>query len=131
MKSLMRPFVNLSTANVELITRFAQSQEMSGLANASARKYFEAAQKTFGGWKPQGDAELVRCLTENVRGYREYGQPQGGASHSLSGSRTARPEAFHGHVPLLGTPVFVCSPGNDRFHQGRTSARGTEPPSKG
>ncbi|MBS0452580.1 MAG: hypothetical protein JSS14_14850 [Proteobacteria bacterium] len=76
MKSLMRPFVNLSTANVELITRFAQSQEMSGLANASARKYFEAAQKTFGGWKPQGDAELVRCLTENVRGHREYGQPQ-------------------------------------------------------
>ena len=76
MQSLMQPIVDLSTANVELITRFAQSQEMVELANASAQKYFELAQKTFGGVAAaEGHAELVRCLTEKYSTFaREHAQ---------------------------------------------------------
>lgn len=66
MESFTQPFANLSTANAELIARFAQSQEMAELANESAQKYFELAQKTFGAVAVgEARAELVRRLTED------------------------------------------------------------------
>lgn len=66
MEQFTQPLVNLSTANAELIARFAQSQEMTELANSSALKYLELAQKTFGGVAAgEARAELVRSLTEN------------------------------------------------------------------
>jgi hypothetical protein len=66
MQNITQPLVNLSTANAELIARFAQSPEMVELANTSAQKYFELAQKTFGGAAAsEAHADLVRSLTEN------------------------------------------------------------------
>jgi hypothetical protein len=63
---ITQPLVNLSTANAQPIARFAQSQEMTELANANALKYLELAQKTFGGMAAgEGRAELVRRLTED------------------------------------------------------------------
>jgi hypothetical protein len=46
MQNITQPFVNLSTANAELITRFAQSPEMVELANTSAQKYFDLTAAT-------------------------------------------------------------------------------------
>jgi len=76
MQNLTQPFVNLSAANAELITRFAQSAEMAELANASAQKYFELAQKTFGAVAAsEAHADLVRSLTENYSTFaREHAQ---------------------------------------------------------
>lgn len=41
MQNFTKPFVNLSTANAELITRFSQLQEMVDLVNTSVQKYLE------------------------------------------------------------------------------------------
>lgn len=73
---ITRPFLNLSTANAELITRFAQSREMVELANTSAQKYFELAQKTFGEVAAsEAHANLVRSLTENYSTFaREHAE---------------------------------------------------------
>ena len=66
MQDVTQPFVKLSTANAELITRFAQSQDMTDLVNTSAQKYLELAQKVFGGAAASGaQADLIRSLTEN------------------------------------------------------------------
>ena len=66
MNDLTQPFVKLSTANAELITRFAQSPEVADLVNANAQKYLELAQKAFGGAATSSaHADLVRSLTEN------------------------------------------------------------------
>jgi hypothetical protein len=43
MRSLTQPFVKPSTANAELITRFAQSQDVTDLVKTSAQKYLELA----------------------------------------------------------------------------------------
>ena len=74
MQSITQPFVKLSTANAELITRFAQSPEMVELANTSAQKYFELAQKSFGrAAAADAHADLVRRLTENYATFaQEY-----------------------------------------------------------
>ncbi|MDM0108793.1 hypothetical protein QTH97_27885 [Variovorax sp. J22R24] len=76
MQKLTQPFVKLSTANAELITRFAQSQDMVDLVNTSAQKYMELAQKTFGGAAASGaQADLIRSLTENYSTFaREHAE---------------------------------------------------------
>jgi sarcosine oxidase gamma subunit len=80
MQNITQPFVKLSTANAELITRFAQSPEMVELANTSAQKYFELAQKSFGhAAATDAYADLVRKLTQN---YATFAQEH---SESLMG----------------------------------------------
>ena len=76
MQNLTQPFVKLSTANAELITRFAQSQEMVDLVNTSAQKYLELAQKTFGGAPAsEAQADLIRSLTDNYSTFaREHAE---------------------------------------------------------
>ena len=76
MQNLTQPFVKLSTANSELITRFAQSQDMTDLVNTSAPKYLELAQKAFGGVAASGaQADLIRSLTENYATFaREHAE---------------------------------------------------------
>jgi CHASE3 domain sensor protein len=76
MQNLSQPFVKLSTANAELITRFAQSQEMVDLVNTSAQKYLELAQKTFGGAPAsEAQADLIRSLTDNYSTFaREHAE---------------------------------------------------------
>src|SRR4029450_3016901 len=76
MQNITQPFVKLSTANAALITRFAQSPEMLELANSSAQKYFELAQKTFGkAAASEAQADLIRRLTENYSTFaQEYSQ---------------------------------------------------------
>jgi hypothetical protein len=76
MQNITQPFVKLSTANAALITRFAQSPEMLELANSSAQKYFELAQKAFGkAAASEAQADLIRRLTENYSTFaQEYSQ---------------------------------------------------------
>ncbi|MDR6859517.1 hypothetical protein [Variovorax guangxiensis] len=76
MQKIAQPFINLSTANAALITSFAQSPEMVELANTSAQKYFELAQKTFGAAAAsEGHADLVRSLMENYSTFaREHAE---------------------------------------------------------
>ena len=76
MQDLTQPFVKLSTANAELITRFAQSQEMVDLVNISAQKYLELAQKAFGGAPAsEAQADLIRSLTDNYSTFaREHAE---------------------------------------------------------
>ena len=76
MQDLTQPFVKLSTANAELITRFAQSQDMTDLVNTSAQKYLELAQKVFGGAAASGaQADLIRSLTDNYSTFaREHAE---------------------------------------------------------
>ena len=84
MNNITQPFINLTTANAELITRFAQSPEVVELANSGAQKYFELAQKSFGRMAASGVyADLVRRLSENYSTFaHEY-------SESLMGIATA------------------------------------------
>jgi hypothetical protein len=74
MQNITQPFVKLSTANAELITRFAQSPEMVELANASAERYLALAQKSFGhAAASDAHADLGRRLTENYATFaQEY-----------------------------------------------------------
>ena len=76
MNSITQPFINLTTANAELITRFAQSPEVAELANTGAQKYFELAQKSFGRVAASDAyANLVRRLSENYSNFaREYSE---------------------------------------------------------
>jgi hypothetical protein len=76
MQNISQPFVNLSAANTELLTRFAQSPEVVELANAGAQKYLELAQQSLGGVaKSDAYADLVRRLTENYSTFtREYSE---------------------------------------------------------
>ena len=76
MQNFTKPFVNLSTANAELIMRFSQSQEMVDLVNTSVQKYLELAQKTFGGAPAsEAQADLIRSLTENYSTFaREHAE---------------------------------------------------------
>lgn len=76
MKDITQPFVKLSTANAELITRFAQSPEVAELANSNAQKYLNLAKKAFGGTAASGaHAELVRSLAENYATFaREHAE---------------------------------------------------------
>ena len=84
MNNITQPFINLTTANAELITRFAQSPGVVELANSGAQKYFELAQKSFGRMAASGAyADLVRRLSENYSTFaHEY-------SESLMGIATA------------------------------------------
>jgi len=84
MNNITQPFINLTTANAELITRFAQSPEVVELANAGAQRYFELAQKSFGRLATSDAyADLVRRLSENYTNFaHEY-------SESLMGIATA------------------------------------------
>jgi hypothetical protein len=76
MNNIAQPFVNLTNSNVEAIKRFAQSPEISDLANVSAQKYLELAQKSFGAFPASGaHAELAKRLTENYSTFaQEYAQ---------------------------------------------------------
>ncbi|MDM0022501.1 hypothetical protein [Variovorax saccharolyticus] len=90
MQKLTQPFVKLSTANAELITRFAQSQEMADLVNTNAQKYLELAQKTFGGAPAAtAQAELIRSLTENYATFaREHAEVLMGMAAEAQASLT-------------------------------------------
>ena len=87
MNNLTQPFVKLSAANAELITRFAQSPEMAELAATSAQKYFELAQKSFGHALASGaQADLVRRLNENYATFaKEYAESLVGAATEAQG----------------------------------------------
>ena len=87
MNNLTQPFVNLSAANAESITRFAQSPEMAELAATSAQKYFELAQKSFGLAPASGaQADLVRRLSENYATFaKEYSEILVGAVAEAQG----------------------------------------------
>ena len=87
MNNLTQPFVKLSVANAELITRFAQSPEMAELATTSAQKYFELAQKSFGHAPASGAmADLVRRLNENYATFaKEYSESLVGAVTEAQG----------------------------------------------
>ncbi|MDM0114999.1 hypothetical protein QTI66_22815 [Variovorax sp. J22R133] len=76
MNDLTQPFVKLSTANAELMTRFAQSPEVAELVNTNAQKYLELAQKAFGGAAASSaHADLVRSLAENYATFaREHAE---------------------------------------------------------
>src|SRR4030095_9990786 len=95
MQNLTQPFVNLSEANTALLTRFAQSLEMAELANASAQKYVELAQKTIGGATAyEADAELVRRLTENYATFaREHAESLMGIAAQAKAQVTQQVEA--------------------------------------
>ena len=87
MNNLAQPFVKLSAANADLITRFAQSPEMAELATTSAQKYFELAQKSFGHAPALGaQADLVRRLNENYATFaKEYSESLVGAATEAQG----------------------------------------------
>lgn len=89
MHNVIQPFLNLSKANATLITDFVQSREMVELATASAEKYFELAQRSFGrAAASAAHADLVRRLTENYSNFaKEY-------SESLIGTATAGQKAL-------------------------------------
>jgi hypothetical protein len=74
----------VASANAELITRFAQSQDMTDLVNTSAQKYLELAQKPFGGAAASGaQADLIRSVTENYATFaREHAEPHGNGGRS-------------------------------------------------
>lgn len=93
MNHITQPFINLTTANAELITRFAQSPEVAELANAGAQKYFELAQKSFGRIAASDAyADLVRRLSENYSTFaHEY-------SESLMGLATAGQNLMAQHL---------------------------------
>jgi hypothetical protein len=76
MQNITQPFVKLSAANTELLTRFAQSPEVAELANTGALKYLELAQQSFGRVaNSDAYADLVRRLTENYATFaREYSE---------------------------------------------------------
>jgi hypothetical protein len=76
MNNITQPFIKLTTANAELITRFAQSPEVVELANSGAQKYFELAQKSFGRMAASGVyADLVKRLSENYSTFaQEYAE---------------------------------------------------------
>jgi hypothetical protein len=76
MNNITQPFIKLTTANAELITRFAQSPEVAELANTGAQKYFELAQKSFGRMAASDAyANLVRRLSENYSNFaHEYSE---------------------------------------------------------
>jgi cell division septum initiation protein DivIVA len=76
MQNITQPFVNLSSANAEILTRFAQSPEVVELANSGALKYLELAQQSFGRVaNSDAYADLVRRLTENYATFtREYSE---------------------------------------------------------
>ena len=76
MNNITQPFINLTTANAELITRFAQSPEVVELANTGAQKYFELAQESFGRMAASDAyANLVRRLSENYSNFaHEYSE---------------------------------------------------------
>jgi hypothetical protein len=76
MNNITQPFIKLTTANAELITRFAQSPEVVELANTGAQKYLELAQKSFGRMAASDAyADLVRRLSENYSNFAyEYSE---------------------------------------------------------
>ncbi len=90
MQDLTQPFVKLSAANAELITRFAQSQDMTDLVNTSAQKYLELAQKAFGGAAASGaQADLIRSLTENYSTFaREHAESLMGMAAEVQAQMT-------------------------------------------
>jgi len=100
MQNLTQPFVNLSTANAELITRFAQSPEMAELATSSAQKYFELAQKSFGHAPASGaQADLVRRLSENYATFaKEYSESLVGVVTEVQGQIAQHVKAATEHV---------------------------------
>ena len=49
MQNTTQPFVNLSTANAELITRFSQSQEMVDLVNGEPDRFPLRLVASYGG----------------------------------------------------------------------------------
>jgi hypothetical protein len=99
MHNVTQPFLNLSKANAALITDFAQSPEMVELATASAEKYFELAQKSFGrAAASEAHADLVRRLTENYSNFaKEY-------SESLIGIATTSAEAVANASKMMQPP---------------------------
>lgn len=76
MNNFTQPFFNLTTANAELITRFAQSPEVVELANTGAQKYFELVQKSFGRMAgSDAYSDLVKRLSENYSTFaHEYSE---------------------------------------------------------
>jgi putative cell wall-binding protein len=81
MHNITQPGINLATANAALITRFVQSPEMVELANTSAQKYLEVAQKSFGrAAASEAYAELVSKMVENYSTFaHEYSEHLMGA----------------------------------------------------
>src|SRR4029453_14250121 len=99
MKNITQPFINLTTANAELITKFAQSPEVVELANTGAQKYLELAQKAFGRVAASDAyANLVRRLSENYSTFsREY-------SESLMGISAAGQNLMTQHIETTSNP---------------------------
>ena len=90
MQKLTQAFVKLSTANAELITRFAQSQDVTDLVNTSAQKYLELAQEAFGGAAASGvQAELIRSLSDNYSTFaREHAESLMGMAAEVQAQMT-------------------------------------------
>lgn len=76
MHNITQPGINLATANAALITRFIQSPEIVELANSSAQKYLDVAQKSFGrAAASEAYAELVSKMVENYATFaHEYSE---------------------------------------------------------
>jgi hypothetical protein len=104
MNNIAQPAINLATANAALITQFVQSPELVDLANNSAQKYFEAAQKSFGHVAgTEAYTELVRKFTEN---YMTFAQEY---SESLMGITAAGQSQLASHVKQASDHVAKTS----------------------
>jgi hypothetical protein len=111
MQNITQPFVNLSTANAELITRFAQSPEMVELANTSAQKYFELAQKSFGrAVASDAHADLVSRLTENYSTFaQEYSASLMGIAADAQNVVTQQVQAASNRIAETGKATVAAA----------------------
>jgi hypothetical protein len=122
MQSITQPFVKLSTANAELITRFAQSPEMVELANTSAQKYFELAQKSFGrAAASDAHADLVRRLTENYATFaQEYSASLMGIAADAQNVASKQAQEASERIAQAGqATVAAAAKVSDRWKQPR------------
>jgi hypothetical protein len=122
MQNITQPFINLSTANAALITRFAQSPEMVDLARNSAQKYFELAQKSFGHVAASGAyTDLVQQLTENYSTFaREYAESlMGIAAEGRSLIEQQVQEASHRFAQSGQAAVKAVANSSDKVRKSR------------
>ena len=123
MQNITQPFVKLSTANAALITEFAQSPEMAELANTSAQKYLELAQKSFGHAAASGaHAELVRKLTENYSTFaREYSETLMGMAAEGQSQMVQQVQEATDRLTQTGeATVAAVTKASDKAKQSRT-----------
>jgi hypothetical protein len=74
MYNVVQPFVNLTNANIETFSRFANSREINDLAKSSASKYWDVVQENLSKVaESDAFAQWTRAMIDNyVRFANEY-----------------------------------------------------------